>query len=146
MNCSPPKYISIQIWKMWSYFEKEYLQIQWRYHLGIRPSWWGWALSLIISVPFREQKGRENVAVALLLDGGFIVLGLCAITVITWLGNCPQFPLFSFLSSSDQRWNPHLLQWKCRVLTTGLPGKPHTFSSLVSLKCLILLLLYKHLQ
>ena len=44
---------------------------------------------------------------------------------------CTLRPWFFFLTTPycmwnilDQGWNPHPLQWKCRVLTPGPPGKP----------------------
>ena len=40
----------------------------------------------------------------------------------------------------DQGLNPHPLQWKCRVLTTGPPGKSHqmlSFSHRINIKLLM---------
>ena len=48
--------------------------------------------------------------------------------LLFFFGHASRHAGSSFSSSSDKGWNPGPLQWKCGVLTTGLPEKSSSLS------------------
>ena len=49
--------------------------------------------------------------------------------LLFFFGHASRHAGSSFSSSPDKGWNPGPLQWKCGVLTTGLPEKSSSLSS-----------------
>ena len=107
---------------------------------------------------FKEREGRVGTSAPLLCPVNFILQRLppCSTRVLhlpcVWhlglgcvsapreqasqgfssssffFGHASRHAGSSFSSSSDKGWNPGPLQWKCGVLTTGLPEKSSSLS------------------